>query len=170
MCRPGSGRPGGRPLRASTVKCSVGAAAHIGPAAPALKISVGRDAHIAPHGRRRGFPRPARPARRRGGTDRRTGDVGHWLAMTGFLQGVLCAAGHTGPALQKYFAKQGPCALPWVRERNPPVTALPCQPPLGRGPWGRGCGLPQPVTQYRKCVERNDVGIGPYEVFTDRIS
>ena len=55
-CRPGSGRPGGRPLRASTVKCSVGAAAHIGPAAPALKISVGRDAHIAPHGRRRGLP------------------------------------------------------------------------------------------------------------------
>ena len=89
---------------------------------------------------------------------------------TGGLQEVRCAAGHTGPALQKYFAKQGPCALPWVRERNPPVTALPCQPPLGRGPWGRGCGLPQPVTQYRKCVERNDVGIGPYEVFTDRIS
>ena len=54
-CRPDSGRPGGRPLRASTVKCSVGAAAHIGPAAPALKISVRRDAHIAPHGRRRGL-------------------------------------------------------------------------------------------------------------------
>ena len=54
-CRPDSGRPGGRPLRTSTVKCSVGAAAHIGPAAPALKISVGRDAHIAPHGRRRGL-------------------------------------------------------------------------------------------------------------------
>ena len=55
-CRPDSGRPGGRPLRASTVKRSVGAAAHIGPAAPALKISVGRDAHIAPYGRRRGLP------------------------------------------------------------------------------------------------------------------
>ena len=23
-------------------------------------------------------------------------------------------------------------------ERNPPVTALPCQPPLGKGAWGRG--------------------------------
>ena len=37
-CRPDSGRPGGRPLRTSTVK-----------------RSVGRDAHIAPHGRRRGL-------------------------------------------------------------------------------------------------------------------
>ena len=43
-----------------------------------------------------------------------------------------------GPALQKYFAKQGPCALPWVLERNPPVTALPCQPPLGKEALGTG--------------------------------
>ena len=54
------------------------------------------------------------------------------------LQEVRCAAGHMGPALQKYFAKQGPCALPWVRERNPPVTALPCQPPLGKEALGTG--------------------------------
>ena len=31
-------------------------------------------------------------------------------------------------------------------ERNPPVTASPCQPPLGKGALGRGDGLPQPVT------------------------
>ena len=43
-----------------------------------------------------------------------------------------------GSALQKHFAKQGPCALPWVRERNPPVSALPCQPPLGKGALGTG--------------------------------
>ena len=31
-------------------------------------------------------------------------------------------------------------------ERNPPVTASPCQPPLGKGALGRGYGLPRPVT------------------------
>ena len=31
------------------------------------------------------------------------------------------------------FVGQGPCALPWVRGKNPPVTASPCQPPLGKG-------------------------------------
>ena len=39
-------------------------------------------------------------------------------------------------------------ALQGVRrgERNPPVTASPCQPPLGKGAkGGGGCGLPQPV-------------------------
>ena len=30
--------------------------------------------------------------------------------------------------------------------RNPPVTASPCQPPLGKGAEGTGDGLPQPVT------------------------
>ena len=34
------------------------------------------------------------------------------------------------------FVGQGPRALPWVREKNPPVTALPCQPPLGKGAKG----------------------------------
>ena len=66
-----------------------------------------------------------------------------------------------GPALQPYiFVGQGPCALPGVRYgiggrtevsaptkvlqegavrgKNPPVTASPCQPPLGKGAWGRG--------------------------------
>ena len=39
----------------------------------------------------------------------------------------------------QHFVGQGPCALPWVRgERNPPVTALPCQPPLGKGAKGTG--------------------------------
>ena len=62
-----------------------------------------------------------------------------------------------GPVTQ-HFVGQGPCALPWVREksgsgrcrhrplrrgykecdagRNPPVTASPCQPPLGKGAKG----------------------------------
>ena len=36
--------------------------------------------------------------------------------MTWYLQGVRCAAGHMGPALQPHiFVGQGPCALPWVR-------------------------------------------------------
>ena len=43
-----------------------------------------------------------------------------------------------GPALQGIFVGQGPCALPWVRERNPPISALPCQPPLGKGALGTG--------------------------------
>ena len=73
--RSGAGRRGRRPLRASTVKRSVGAAAHIGPAAPALKISVGRDVLTPPHGRHGAFPRPARAAQAqsasRMGTQRR---------------------------------------------------------------------------------------------------
>ena len=38
----------------------------------------------------------------------------------------------------QHFVGQGPCALPGVREKNPPVTALPCQPPLGKGAKGTG--------------------------------
>ena len=30
------------------------------------------------------------------------------------------------------FVGQGPCALPEVQEKNPTVTASPCQPPLGK--------------------------------------
>ncbi len=38
----------------------------------------------------------------------------------------------------QHFVGQGPCALPGVRGKNPPVTALPCQPPLGKGALGTG--------------------------------
>ena len=38
----------------------------------------------------------------------------------------------------QHFVGQGPCALPGVRGKNPPVTALPCQPPLGKGAKGTG--------------------------------
>ena len=38
----------------------------------------------------------------------------------------------------QHFVGQGPCALPQVRGKNPPVTALPCQPPLGKGALGTG--------------------------------
>ena len=67
------------------------------------------------------------------------------LAMTGRV--TRGAVGHMGPALQPHiFVGQGPCALPWVREKNPPVTALPCQPPLGKGAYkDGGYGLPRPV-------------------------
>ena len=33
----------------------------------------------------------------------------------------------------KVFVGQGPCALPGEQGKNPPVTASPCQPPLGKG-------------------------------------
>ena len=33
-----------------------------------------------------------------------------------------------------------------TREKNPPVTVSPCQPPLGKGAKDGGYGLPQPVT------------------------
>ena len=42
-----------------------------------------------------------------------------------------------GPITQRLVG-QGPCALPGVRETNPPVTASPCQPPLGKGAKGTG--------------------------------
>ena len=62
--------------------------------------------------------------------------------------------------------------------RYPPVTASPCQPPLGKGAMGTGGRIAKPVTSVtgfamthcKECVGRADVGIGPYEVFTDRIS
>ena len=36
-------------------------------------------------------------------------------------------------------------ALQGTQEKNPPVTASPCQPPLGKGAKDGGHGLPQPV-------------------------
>ena len=77
------------------------------------------------------------------------------LAMTGYrgrrIGGGLRAARPTGGLQEvrwggdtrachptRTFVGQGPCALPWVRERNPPVSALPCQPPLGKGALGTG--------------------------------
>ena len=35
--------------------------------------------------------------------------------------------------VRNIFVGQGPRALPWVQGKNPPVTASPCQPPLGKG-------------------------------------
>ena len=65
-----------------------------------------------------------------------------------------------------------------VRGRNPPVTASPCQPPLGKGAKGTG-----EADCHSQCAHwlrndtlqgvrwrRADVGIGPYGVFTDRTS
>ena len=95
-------------------------------------------------------------------------------AMTLRFTEVRCAAAHMGAALQGIFVGQGPRALPGsagkirvgpsrtpvptkvylvVRRgykrhgevKNPPVTASPCQPPLGKGVKGMGDGLPQPV-------------------------
>ena len=46
------------------------------------------------------------------------------------------------------FVGQGPRALPWVREKNPPVTALPCQPPLGKGPKDAGDRKGRPYAAF----------------------
>ena len=76
---------------------------------------------------------------------------------------------------------QGPCALPWVQGKNPPVTASPCQPPLGKGALGtRGTDCHDQRARWsrndtvnKRCgisPVRADVGIGPYGGFFDRIS
>ena len=56
-----------------------------------------------------------------------------------------------------------------MREKNPPVTASPCQPPLGKGAEGTGdriaTGAVRPRNDrefYMGAVGRADVGIGPY--------
>ena len=73
------------------------------------------------------------------------------LAMTGGLQGVSARLGGGvgaprptegkrkficyragGVEPRPYGGQQG------VRKKNPPVTASSCQPPLGKGAWGRG--------------------------------
>ena len=57
--------------------------------------------------------------------------------------------------------------------KNTPVTAAPCQPPLGKGALGTGdadchsqCAhwLRNDREFYMGAVERADVGIGPYEI------
>ena len=113
-----------------------------------------------------------------------TASVRTGLAMTWYLQGVQCAAGHMGPTPQLSIL-QGRARVP-CREcgknsgravedagpygsatrgamggrpqgsplrrgykecdavRNPPVTASPCQSPLGKGAYkDGGCGLPR---------------------------
>ncbi len=59
-----------------------------------------------------------------------------------------------------------------VRRENPPVTALPCQPPLGKGAEGTGERIATGALRPRNDrefymgagnVRRADVGIGPYE-------
>ena len=87
------------------------------------------------------------------------------LAMTLRFTEVRRAAAHMGAALQGIFVGQGPRALPgsvgnlgsgrcrhrplrkrnkrYGAEKNPPVTASPCQPPLGKGAEGMGDGLPR---------------------------
>ena len=50
-----------------------------------------------------------------------------------FTRGAVCGGAHGPRPTAEYFVGQGPRALPWVRGKNPPVTALPCQPPLGKG-------------------------------------
>ena len=89
------------------------------------------------------------------------------LAMTLRFPEVRRAAAHMGAALQGIFVGQGPRALPgsvgnlgsgrcrhrplrkrnkrYGAEKNPPVTASPCQPPLGKGAEGMGDGLPRAV-------------------------
>ena len=74
-----------------------------------------------------------------------TGGVRTGFAMTGVLQGVRCKAGRADRGVRPYGCVAGSAckrgvgdAAPYggvqgVREKNPPVTASPCQPPLGKG-------------------------------------
>ena len=55
-----------------------------------------------------------------------------------FTRGAVCGGAHGPRPTAEYFVGQGPRALPWVRGKNPPVTVLPCQPPLGKGAKGTG--------------------------------
>ena len=66
-----------------------------------------------------------------------------------------------------------------VRRENPPVTALPCQPPLGKGAEGTEVRISTGALRPRNDrgvykgagnVRRADVGIGPYAPFIDRTS
>ncbi len=80
------------------------------------------------------------------------------LAMTWFLQGVRCAAGHMGPALRKRnkrcngraTARVAPTkALQGVRRgrEESPSHGFAVPAPFRQGSLGDGgCGLPQPVT------------------------
>ena len=61
-----------------------------------------------------------------------------------------------------------------VRRENPPVTALPCQPPLGKGAEGTGERIatgalrPRNDREFYKGagnVRRGDVGIAPTEAY-----
>ncbi len=55
-----------------------------------------------------------------------------------------------------------------MRKRNPPGTALPCLPPLGKGAWGRGMRIATTSDighwfrndreGYKGCGVRDDVG------------
>ena len=54
------------------------------------------------------------------------------------IDGAVCGGTHGSRPTLHYFVGQGPCALPGVRGKNPPVTASPCQPPLGKGAEGTG--------------------------------
>ena len=54
-------------------------------------------------------------------------------------------------------------------QRNPPVTASPCQPPLGKGALGRGVRIATTslrtglaMTHYKKCIGRRDTWVPPY--------
>ena len=60
-----------------------------------------------------------------------TASVRTGFAMTHYWKyGINPAGGQRRPPLQRVQEVRG--------ERNPPVTVLPCQPPLGKGAWGRG--------------------------------
>ena len=127
-----------------------------------------------------------------GGTDCH-GQCSHW-PRNDTSQEVRCAAGHMGPALQgslQYCGRTGASAPTQSKEmrtstdgrgrtpplrkrykecdavRNPPVTASPCQPPLGKGAMGTGVRIatgalrPRNDTFYKGCGVRRGTWAPP---------
>ena len=117
-------------------------------------VGIGRrDTWVPPYNR---FCRARVSCRECGKT--RSGRCGHRPLRRGYKGcSARSVGGQRRPPLRKRnkrcngraTARVAPTgALQGVRrgERNPPVTASPCQPPLGKGALGTGgYGLPQPV-------------------------
>ena len=87
------------------------------------------------------------------------------------IDGAVCGGTHGSRPTLHYFVGQGPCALPGVRGKNPPVTASPCQPPLGKGAEGTGVRIATGAVRPRNDIafargtvwnRRADRGVRPY--------
>ena len=133
-----AGRRGRRPLRKRIMGC-------VGEGLSCPPLCQPTDGHCrarqSGHFLETGLLHPPLAALRRFPLPRATARVAPTKALVGADDPVRPV-----PVTQ-HFVGQGPCALPWVRgERNPPVTALPCQPPLGKGAYrDGGYGLPRSV-------------------------
>ena len=143
MCKPGSGRCGHRPLRSVYRQDFVGGDAHIAPRPlqGARKNGRGRTPPLRKGCKRCGEVKnppvtasPCQPPLGKGPRGRgmriATASLRTGLAMTWFLQEVRWAGRCRYRPLRRFDKK--------VPVKNPPVTASPCQPPLGKGAKGTG--------------------------------